>query len=188
MNDKINLVNHFLIAMPSLREPAFRQAVTYICEHNENGAIGVIINRPIGFNLEHIFKQIAIETVDEKMKDAQVLYGGPVQPKRGFIIHSPATEWRSTLMVSNEIAVTTSQDILEAMANGQGPERVVVALGYASWAPHQLEKEITENLWLSCLADASILFDTPFAKRWQAAGKLMGIGDINVLFGSAGHA
>lgn len=187
MPSAINLTNQFLIAMPALGDPNFFQSVSFICEHNDNGAIGIIINRPLGINLSEVFDQLDIEVSDEKVKETPVFFGGPVNGDRGFVIHSPTEFWRSSLKISDEIFVTTSRDILEAIARGEGPDKFLIALGYAGWAADQLEQEITDNAWLNCPVDTHILFDTPSNQQWEAAAKTLGI-DINAISGDIGHA
>ena len=187
MTDNINLNNHFLIAMPNLTDPYFTHAVTYICEHNANGAIGIVINQPLQVGLSEVFQQMEIETTDKEIGTLPVLCGGPVHPERGFVIHKPNGKWRSSIEMNNEIAVTTSRDILQAIADKKGPTEVVISLGYASWTAGQLEQEISNNFWLTAPADTEILFKLPFAERWHAAMGLLGI-DPNFLTSDIGHA
>lgn len=182
-----SLTNHFLIAMPTLTDPYFVHAVTYICEHNENGAIGIVINQPLELQLSDVLKQMEITNINPSVEKFPVLCGGPVHPERGFVIHSPGTKWRSSLDMTSEIAVTTSRDILEAIAQNQGPIDVIVSLGYANWAAGQLEQEIINNFWLTCPANTNVLFKLPYAKRWSAAMALIGI-DVTKLSSDVGHA
>lgn len=181
------LGNQLLIAMPALGDPNFHRTVTIICEHSEEGALGIIINRPTGMPLSHILEQLSLEAASPDIADQPVLNGGPVQQERGFVLHEPGGEWDSTLEVSGEIRVTTSRDILTAMANGTGPRRAIVALGYAGWEAGQLEAEIRANAWLSAPASSEIVFELPFDQRWVAATHLLGI-DPAQLSGEAGHA
>lgn len=187
MTDNIYLNNHFLIAMPNLTDPYFAHAVTYICEHNANGAIGIVINQPLQVGLSEVFQQMEINVVDKDIGTLPVLCGGPVHPERGFVIHKPNGKWRSSIEMNHEIAVTTSRDILQAIAEKKGPTEVVISLGYASWTAGQLEQEIANNFWLTVLADTEILFKLPFADRWHAAMRLLGI-DPNFLASDVGHA
>ncbi len=187
MTDASNLTDHFLIAMPGLDDPNFSRTVTYICEHNERGAMGIVVNRPIGLELGDILVQMDIADVAEPVRRLPVYLGGPVQPERGFVLHPHDRLWGSTLQVSNEISVTTSRDILEAMAAGQGPQHALVALGYAGWGEGQLESELSANTWLSSRADPQIIFELPLEQRWQAAASLLGI-DLSLISGDAGHA
>ena len=182
-----NLTGHFLIAMPSLNDGFFNQAVTYICEHDENGSFGIIINQQTGITLKQIAKEMAIETEDDYHDKQQVFIGGPVDQGRGFILHRPTGNWQSSLKVSNNIALTTSKDILQAIVNNEGPEDNIVALGYAGWAAGQLDSEMASNTWLSCPADEQIIFNTPIAERWKAAANLIGV-DLSLLSSDAGHA
>ena len=182
-----NLTGHFLIAMPSLNDGFFNQAVTYICEHDENGSFGIIINQQTGITLKQIAKEMAIETEDNYDDKQLVFIGGPVDQGRGFILHRPVGNWQSSLKVNNNIALTTSKDILMAIVKNEGPEDNIVALGYAGWAAGQLDNEMASNTWLSCPADQQIIFNTPVEERWKAAAKLIGI-DLSLLSSDTGHA
>lgn len=186
-NTGTNLTGHFLIAMPSLDDGFFNQAVTYICEHDENGSFGIIINQPTDISLKQVADEMKIETSDDFNKSQTIYIGGPVDQGRGFILHRPLGEWNSTLKVSDNVALTTSKDILEAIATNQGPEDTIVALGYAGWAAGQLDDEMARNTWLSCPANEQIIFDTPVHERWKAAAQLLGI-DLSLLSNDAGHA
>lgn len=170
-----SLAAHFLIAMPAMDDPNFAQGVTLLCQHNEEGAMGLVINRVSDFTLGEVFEQMQIVTESKAISDIPVLLGGPVQPDRGFILHDDPREWSSTLRFGNGLAVSTSRDILEAMAKGEGPKNAVVALGYAGWSAGQLEAEIVANSWLTVEADQTILFRTPISARWKAAAKSLGI-------------
>ena len=181
------LDNHFLIAMRALSDPNFSRTVTYLCEHNEEGAMGLVVNRPLDVTLDEIFKHIGIEVADPAIAAAPVYLGGPVQPDRGFVLHTPIGEWESTMRVTDKIGVTTSQDVLQAMATGNGPQHALVALGYAGWGAGQLEAEIIDNAWLSVSADADIIFHLPSEQRWRAAAASLGI-DLDRLSNDAGHA
>jgi putative transcriptional regulator len=181
-----NLTNHFLIAMPGLADPFFARTVTYLCQHNEDGALGIIVNRPSELTLGDIMEQMEIDVREEAVGQIPVYFGGPVQPERGFILHEPTRIWNSTLKVSDSISLTTSRDILEAISEGKGPRNILVALGYAGWGKGQLEQEIVQNSWLNAPAEQSILFSQPAANRWKAAAELMGV-DISLLTAQAGH-
>jgi len=183
----VNLTRHFLIAMPAMSDPHFAKTLTFICEHNDQGALGVIVNRPIDMTLHALLEQIEIERPLEACKAVPVHYGGPVQIDRGFVLHAPAGAWQSTLTVGEEIGLTTSKDILEAVARGAGPRQMLVSLGYAGWAPGQLEHELAQNAWLTVNADTRILFETPAERRYEASLKLLGI-DPAMLSDDAGHA
>jgi len=181
------LTNQFLIAMPAMDDPNFRASVTFICEHSEQGALGIIINRPIDVVLDDVLKQLALKAQDPDTAASPVYLGGPVQTQRGFVIHEPHGQWEATLKVSESVGVTTSRDVLAAVAAGTGPERCFVALGYAGWTAGQLEDELKSNAWLSTPADSRIIFETPVELRWQAAAKLIGV-DLTLLSGDTGHA
>jgi putative transcriptional regulator len=184
------LTNQLLIAMPTLEDPNFAHSVTLICEHTAKGALGIVINRPLKMSLGDIFAQLSLES-NTRLADQPVLFGGPVQRDRGFVLHPPpsdhAAAWESTLQVSPTLQVTTSRDILSAMARGDGPSQAVIALGYAGWEAGQLEDEIRANSWLHVPTHAQILFETPFSERWHAAAALLGI-DFGRLSPQAGHA
>lgn len=182
----VSFENHFLIAMPMLMDPNFFRTVIYICEHNESGAIGIIINRPLVVTLSDVLSQMSITSQSQKINELPVLFGGPIHQERGFVIHQPVGSWRSSVVTAEGLAVTTSQDILEAIALDQGPENFTISLGYSGWQPGQLEVEIASNFWLCCQADSDILFHTPFAERWSAAAASMGV-DVNKLSTDVGH-
>ena len=182
-----NLTGHFLIAMPSLNDGFFNHTVTYICEHNDTGSFGIIINQEAGITLKQIAEEMKIETGDNYNKNQSVFIGGPVDQGRGFILHRPAGEWQSSLIVKNNVALTTSKDILHAIVNNQGPADCIVALGYAGWAAGQLDHEMANNTWLNCPADEQIIFNTPTEERWKTAAKLLGI-DLSLLSNDTGHA
>jgi putative transcriptional regulator len=182
-----NLTGHFLIAMPSLNDSFFNQAVTYICEHDEAGSFGLIINQQTDIDLKQVIEEMKIEGVKDYKKDQAIFIGGPVDQGRGFILHRPTGNWSSSLIVNDNVALTTSKDILQAIANNEGPEDCIVALGYAGWAAGQLEQEMADNTWLSCPADEQIIFNTPVEERWKAAAKLIGV-DLSLMSNDAGHA
>jgi putative transcriptional regulator len=187
MSLSTSLTNHFLIAMPGLQDPNFSRTVTYICEHNAQGAMGIVINRPMELRLGDVLDQLDIEPQVPGISKQLVYLGGPVQTDRGFVIHSGPETFDSTLSVTPDLRVTTSRDVLEAIANGEGPELSLVALGYAGWTSGQLEQELSANAWLSGPANNETLFKLPAANRLQAAAQLIGI-DFNLLIGEAGHA
>ena len=181
------LGNHFLIAMPQLADPNFFHTVTYICEHNAEGALGIVINRPLGIQLGEVLNHMEIEPAGPESRETPIYSGGPVQQDRGFVIHRPVGQWSASLQVTDSIAVTSSRDILVAMAAGEGPEHALVALGYAGWGAGQLEQEMLDNAWLSGPADERIIFELPSEQRWEAAAALLGV-DIHTLTGQPGHA
>ncbi len=182
------LGNHFLIAVPGMSDPNFHRSVTLVCQHTAEGAMGLMLNRLSEYRLGDVLDQMSIATDIETLAAAPVLLGGPVQPERGFVIHEPSgDEWDSTFHLSDELSLTTSRDILAAMARGEGPKRALVALGYAGWGEGQLEAELQDNAWLAVGADRAILFDTPLEQRWSSAARLMGV-DVTLLTDYAGHA
>jgi putative transcriptional regulator len=181
------LQNQLLIAMPALGDPNFNQTVTYICEHNADGAFGVIVNRPMDVTLADVFDQLDIDVRAAEAASPRIYAGGPVQPQRGFVIHSPVGNWNATLEIGGDVGVTSSRDILEAMAQGSGPSQTLFAVGCAGWGAGQLEQEFADNAWLTAAANPELLFETPAEERWHAAARLIGV-DISRLSGDAGHA
>lgn len=182
-----SLRDHFLLAMPSLGEGIFSHSVTYVCEHGEAGAMGLIINRPLELDLAEIFEHLEIEA-GRDFSDVPVLAGGPVQTDHGFILHRPGPDtWDASLQVTPTLVLTTSQDILRAIAAGEGPQDYLIALGYAGWSAGQLEEEIGRNSWLTLPAEHTIIFHTPPEQRLQAAAARLGI-DMNLISSEAGHA
>jgi len=191
------LSHHFLIAMPGLEDPVFAKSVVYLCEHSERGAMGLIINKPGDLSLKHLFEKVELPLTRQDLLQSNVLQGGPVQTERGFVLHEPMLEessdeksnsiYASTLSVPGGLAMTTSKDVLEAMANGSGPQRVLVTLGYASWGEGQLESEIGENSWLTVAADPVVIFDTPIEQRYDKALSLLGL-QAWMLSSQVGHA
>ena len=182
----INLTRHFLIAMPAMQDSNFSRTLTFVCEHNERGALGIVVNRPIDVTLSALFRQVEIPLEPSLLAEQPVFFGGPVQLDHGFVLHRPVGAWKSTLPVG-EIGLTTSRDILEAMAKGSGPRQQLVALGYAGWAPGQLEDEIRRNGCLTVKADTHLIFDVPPEARYEAAMKILGVNTAN-LSEEAGHA
>lgn len=187
MNPDGSLTNQLLIAMPGMADPNFSTTVTLVCEHNDDGALGIVINRPTALKLGGLFEQLSVEDADPDVADDPVMSGGPVGIERGFVLHDPEHRYESTLEVSEEICLTLSRDILDAMATGAGPERTLVALGYAGWGAGQLEEEMLANSWLHVPATSEIVFETPFAERWNSAARTLGI-DISAMPTDAGHA
>ncbi len=173
--------------MPGMADPYFSKSLTLVCEHSENGVIGVVINRPIDVTLGSLFEQVNIELKDETLRTTAVHFGGPVMVDRGFVLHQPLGAWNSTLKIDGDTGLTTSKDILEAMAENRGPNRVLVTLGYAGWAPGQLEDEIKRNGWLTVEANAATIFDLPAEARITAAMAMLGLNYGN-LSDIAGHA
>ena len=182
-----NFTNHFLIAMPAMADPHFAHTLTFVCEHNRDGALGIVVNKPIDMTLSALFEQIDVPLADAALRASPVHYGGPVQIDRGFVLHRPLGNWQSTLAIDDEVGLTTSKDVLEAVARGEGPRNVLVSLGYAGWSAGQLEQEIAQNAWLTVAADADVLFDTPADAKLPAAMRLLGI-DFSRLSDDVGHA
>lgn len=187
MSQSDSLANQFLIAMPSMEDAFFTRTVTFMCQHNEDGALGIVINRPSDLTLGDILAQMNIEAHDPVASQLPVFFGGPVHPERGFVIHEPPGHWESSMRISEDIALTTSRDILEAVARGEGPHHLLIALGYAGWGKGQLEKEILGNAWLNTPTSRSILFERPANQRWKDAVEAMGV-DVALLSSQAGHA
>jgi putative transcriptional regulator len=181
------LSNQLLIAMPALRDPNFARGVTLLCQHGEGGAMGLLINRLSEYRLGDVLAQMDLYSELAEVSDAPVLIGGPVQPERGFVLHTPGGEWDSSFQISDALSVTTSRDILVAMAAGEGPQHAVVALGYSGWTPGQLEQALRDNTWLTAPAADQILFDTPLERRWEAAAALVGV-NLSQLASYVGHA
>ncbi len=188
MDTATNLKNQFLIAMPTMGDPNFEHTVTLICQQNDTvGAFGVTINRPISLTLGELFSQLNIEIKDETIMAIPAVVGGPVQPEQGFVLHDTKKSWESTMPITDNLAITSSRDILVDIAQGEGPEHFLLALGCAGWSPGQLEHELQENTWLTCPAENRIIFDLPYHQRWKGAADILGI-DINLLSDVAGHA
>ena len=182
-----SLKDHFLIAMPSLNDSEFGHSITYVCEHTEQGAMGIVINNPTQLQLDEIFSHLNLSDDGHSHPDS-IVAGGPIQTDRGFVLHKgDAALWDSSLQVNDHISLTTSQDILAAMAQDKGPTEVLVALGYAGWSAGQLEQEIADNAWLTTPADSHIIFKTPFAEKASAAAAKLGI-DLALISPDAGHA
>lgn len=185
--ENANFTDHFLIAMPGMVDPNFAGTLTYICDHNPDGALGVVINRPIELDLGTLFEQIGIPLDDLELGKQPVYFGGPVQVERGFVLHRPIGAWNSTLNVHDRVGLTTSKDILEATGRHEGPGEMLVTLGYAGWSAGQLETEIKQNAWLTVEADPAVIFDLPPEQRFAAAMQILGI-DLAMLSDEAGHA
>lgn len=181
------LAGQLLIAMPTLPDPNFSHSVSLICEHNEFGALGVVINRPLYMEVGEVLEQFGLQTNDAIIAGQPVFAGGPVQPERGFVLHDGCEDFDSTLRINDNLAVTTSRDVLERLAHGGGPARVLFALGYAGWGAGQLEQELADNAWINVPVDDSILFSVPHELRWERAAQLLGI-DVRLMGVGAGHA
>jgi len=187
MVDDGSLTNQLLIAMPGMADPNFSTTVTLICEHNNDGALGIVINRPLQLKLAGLFEQLDVANNDSAAATCPVLLGGPIGPDKGFVLHDSEPTFKNSIAVSSDICLTFSRDILDAIAAGDGPNKSLVALGYAGWEPGQLENEILANSWINVPATTDIVFDLPFAERWSAAAQTLGI-DISRIAPDAGHA
>ena len=191
-----NLTNHFLIAMPSLQDKVFSRSVVYVCQHNERGALGLVINKPGELDLKRLFEKVDLPLHRQDLANAPVFQGGPVQTERGFVLHEsilPAADkpadaaYASTLVIPGGLEMTTSKDVLEALSTGAGPRKVLVSLGYAAWSEGQLESELSRNSWLTVAASSSLIFDTPVAQRYDQALLLLGF-EAWMLSPDIGHA
>jgi putative transcriptional regulator len=181
------LAGQFLIAMPGLADPPFSRGVALVCQHDEDGAIGLLVNQLSEYRLGDVLAQMKLGCDDPELSDAPVLIGGPVQQERGFVLHREPGRWEASYRINDEWSVTTSRDILVAIAAGEGPRQVLMALGYAGWGAGQLEQELKDNAWLTAEANERVVFDTPLEERWSAAAGLVGIDPLQ-LPGYAGHA
>lgn len=183
----MNLTDHFIIAMPGLADPIFEKTVSYICQHSAEGALGITINRPTDMRFGELVAQMNIQLVDKALDDIPVYLGGPVETGHGFILHSSDRTWPQSLVINDEISLSSSKEALEAIAQGKGPEKFLVALGYSGWGGGQMEEEMLANAWLTVSADKEIIFDVANHLRWEKAAKQLGI-DIHLMSGEAGHA
>ena len=182
-----SLANQFLIAMPDLADPNFHHSVAYIFEHTEQGAMGIVLNQPLDINFGEVLSQLNIKAENTISKDKQIYLGGPVQPDRGFVIHSPSGDWQNTYRVSDDTGVTVSLDIIQDIASGKCPDQYMVALGYAGWGAGQLEEEIANNVWINGPISPEIIYNTPAESRWHAAAAVLGI-DTSQISSDIGHA
>ena len=187
MDDTTSLANQLLVALPALGDPNFARSVTLVCQHDADGAMGVMVNRPSEYTLGEVLRQMGIACDDDALQSQPILAGGPVHPERGFVLHDGDGAWDSTLAISEGLSVTTSRDVLEAIARGDGPGHAVVALGCAGWGAGQLEQELVENSWLTVPADSELLFTVPLPLRWQASAGRLGI-DLAHMADYSGHA
>lgn len=183
----MNLTNHFLIAMPGMEDPVFSRSLMYVCEHHDQGAIGIVVNRPIGLSLAGMFEEIGIHSPGSDYDSMPIYFGGPVEMERGFVLHQPLGKWQATVPVNSMMGLTSSRDILASLGQSEGPAQILIALGYAGWAPGQLENELSQNAWLTVEATNHILFDLPPEERLTAALQLLGVNAEN-LSKTAGHA
>lgn len=183
-----SLKSHFLIAMPRMADPSFAESLTLICEHSSTGALGIIVNRPTDLTLGEVFSQVGVSHPESSPLSPDAVYaGGPVAVERGFVLHTGGHRWDSSLPIAEGLELTTSKDILMAIANSTGPDKALVALGYAGWGAGQLEQELAENAWLTCQADPDIIFRTPFQNRLEQAAQSIGV-DLRLISDQVGHA
>lgn len=187
MLEALDLSHHFLIAMPTLADSNFRQTVTYLCEHGEQGALGLIVNRPLEVTLGDLLHQVGLESASAAIAGQPVYGGGPAQDNACLILHRPLGRWDSTLAVTSDIGLTGSMDLLASIARGVGPTDFLVCVGYAGWGAGQLEEELADNSWLTAPARGDLLFELPVEERWRAAAASIGV-DLALLSGRAGHA
>lgn len=187
MSKEGSLTNHLLVAMPGLDDPYFAQTVTLVCEHSDRGALGIVLNKPLGMRLSEVLEQMQMPPQSDAIGEQIVLRGGPVHQDRGFVLHRPGGSWDSTHRISESIQVTTSRDVLAAMARGEGPDNAFIALGYAQWSAGQLEQELKDNSWLTLPVSDAVLFDLPYDDRWAAAWRSLGV-DVTTVTTQAGHA
>lgn len=185
----MTLSNTMLVATSKWNDTIFEKSLIFICEHHEQGSVGLICNRPTSFNLDYICEQLNLDCELSTHRDMPLLFGGPNQPERGFVLHHPKGQWRSSLVIDEKnVTLTTSNDIIKALAVNEGPDKVMIALGYSGWEPFKLEEEIRDDLWLVCPFNSGLLYDVPFAKRWHQAGLLLGVNMDQMISGSSGHA
>jgi putative transcriptional regulator len=191
-----NLTNHFLIAMPGLEDAIFSKSVVYVCEHTPRGALGLVINKPADITMVTLFGKVDLRLQRQDLTDSPVFQGGPVQVERGFILHESVFDvsnkpeqplYASSMTIPGGLEMTTSKDVLEALAIGSGPRKVLVSLGYSAWGEGQLETELGENSWLTVDADQAVIFDTPVAQRYDRALALLGL-QAWMISSQAGHA
>ena len=187
MSEALDLTSHFLIAMPNLQDPNFSKTVTYLCDHHEDGAMGLVINRPLDLDFAALLKHLNIDDERAQHGYVPVYQGGPVETERGFILHRDLGKWDATMPVTDDIGVTMSQDIIHAIAQDKGPKDFLIMLGYAGWGASQLEGELAQNAWLNGPADAAIIFDTPIEQRWTASASHLGV-QLKNLSSDVGHA
>lgn len=185
--EAISLKNQLLIAMPNTHDATFDRTVTLVCVNDDKGSFGITINRPTDITIGDVFDQLKLSTSNDTLTEQRAFSGGPVESKQGFVLHDTRRRWKSTMPVSDELAVTSSQDILEDIIKGEGPDNFLLTLGCANWAPQQLEEEMMSNAWLTCPVKNSIIFDLPYQQRWEAAADSLGV-DLSRMSSSIGHA
>jgi putative transcriptional regulator len=188
---KFNLANHLLIATLQQEDGPFMQGVVYVCQHDEDGAMGILLNQPLGqTKFKDILTHMKINTHQDDRAEPIILAGGPIKPDHGFVVHSPIGQWKASMTVTSDIAITTSKDILLAMTAGGGnpPQKAFIALGYAGWSPGQLEEELLDNDWLAIPASDALVFDTDPKQLWKKAMNVSGVKNLATLAHFAGHA
>lgn len=187
MSDFESLRNHFLIAMPAMADPRFAQTVTLVCEHTDEGAMGLVVNQPMELSMKDMLEHVQFTTQVHELSMQPVMLGGPVDTERGFVLHGEPAGWENSMQVSDGLFVTSSRDIIHAVADADGPPQLMMLLGYAGWNAGQLDEEMKQNTWLSTPADRRILFETPIEQRWSRAAGLIGV-DLSTMTAQAGHA
>lgn len=187
MSNISSFTNMLLVAMPSMADPNFSHTVIYVCEHQPEGAVGLIVNRPMQFPISMIFEQLNVQPIRVQLATRPLLFGGPIQPERGFVIHKQLGPWQSSLNLNDEVSITTSNDIIRAIALDEGPKDLLVTLGFSGWGANQLEEEVKKDAWILCPFKSELLYDVPFEQRWLYAGSLIGV-DMNQLSSQSGHA
>ena len=187
MTFEMSLSNHLLIAMPSLRDLILSQTVIYVCEQHPHETIGLIINKPINYPINQVFEQLGMSVDVTVENNKPLMFGGLMQPQRGFVLHRPEGHWRSSLEINSDVTITTSNDIIRAIAHDRGPKDALIALGYLAWDEKQLEQEIMDNFWLVSPFKPELLYDVPFNDRWKEAGSLLGV-NMDQLVPGSGHA
>ncbi|NBX84549.1 MAG: DUF179 domain-containing protein [Gammaproteobacteria bacterium] len=181
------LTANILIAMPGWKDTIYEKSIIFVCEHHEQGTVGLILNRPTTFSLSYICEQLHVDCEQSESKNMPLLFGGPIQPERGFVLHRPFGDWRSSLVIQqNDVTLTTSNDVIKALAENKGPDSVMIALGYSGWDAKKLEEEIINDMWMVCPFKSELLYDIPYAQRWSYAGSILGV-NFDLVSGS-GHA
>lgn len=182
-----DLTGYLLVALPTLQDSNFEHSVVYLANHGEEGAMGVILNHPSTITMGQVFEQLEIPIGEPGVEEEPVFSGGPVQQEQGFVLHSPERMWEHSLAINDFSALTSSRDVLEAIAGGEGPARFRMMLGYAGWGPGQLESELAEDAWLTAPGSPELLFETPFTDLREAAARALGV-DMSLLVQHGGHA
>ncbi len=182
----MDLTNQFIIAMPKLNDPVFKKTVTYICQHNNIGSLGITINQPLNMNIKELYHLIGMELIDQSIANLPIFFGGPVEVNQGFVLHTSDKSWSNSLIINEDFTLSSSKDVLLAISHGEGPEKFLISLGCAGWGIGQIEQEMLENSWINCIADKNIMFELEAEKRYKAAADLIGF-DINLISSDVGH-